>query len=258
MVIVKESKIMNIGIVAHVDAGKTTLTEQLLYRSGELRKKGNVDDGTAQTDWLPIERARGISVKASSASITKGDCRINLIDTPGHVDFAGEVERSLGILDGAVLILSAVEGIQAQTELLFEALKQTATPTVLLINKIDRAGSDVDQLIEAMKTRFSPAIINFHEVLRQGGRDCAIREKPFSDIAFVESCVLALSESDPALLERYFSEEGGIPPAELEDALKAALSGGQIFPVLCASAALGVGMDELLAFLIKYMEGSSN
>jgi ribosomal protection tetracycline resistance protein len=257
MVLVKANKIMNIGIVAHVDAGKTTLTEQLLYRSGELRKKGNVDDGTAQTDWLSIERSRGISVKSSSARITKDDCSINIIDTPGHVDFSGEVERSLSILDGAVLVISAVEGIQAQTELLFEALKQTCTPTIILINKIDRAGSDVDELVNAIKAQFTPAIINFHDVLKQGGRDCAIKKRNFTDTAFIEECVLALSESDPSLLEKYLSGSP-ISPDALEEKFKAAFNSAEVVPVLCSSAFLGVGVDDLLEFLVKFMEGSKS
>jgi len=251
----KADKIINLGIVAHVDAGKTTLTEQLLYRSGELRKKGNVNDGTAQTDWLSIERSRGISVKLSSVRITKGNCHINIIDTPGHVDFSGEVERSLSILDCAVLVISAVEGIQGQTELLFEALRQTRTPTILLINKIDRVGSDVDQLMNAIKSQFTPAVINFHNVLKQGERDCAIQKKEFTDTAFFEECVLALSEIDPSLLEKYLSGSP-ITLTYLEEKLRSAFNSAQIIPVLCSSASLGIGIDDLLEFIIKFMDGS--
>lgn len=254
MIILKD-KIINIGIVAHVDAGKTTLTEQLLYHSGELRKKGNVDDGTSQTDWLSIERSRGISVKLSSVRITKGDCHINIIDTPGHVDFNGEVERSLSILDCAVLMISAVEGIQGQTELLFEALRQTKIPTILLINKIDRVGSDVEALINAIKSQFTPSVINFHDVRNQGGRDCAIQNRELAEPAFFEECVLALSEFDPSLLEKFLSDDS-ITPACLEEKLKTAMNNTQIIPVLCSSASLGIGIDDLLEFVVKFMDGA--
>ena len=114
-------KIINLGIVAHVDVGKTTLTEQLLFQSGATRSAGSVDQGTARTDFMQVERERGISVRASAAALDWNGVRLNLIDTPGHVDFAAEVERSLRILDGAVLVISSVEGLQPQTELLWEA-----------------------------------------------------------------------------------------------------------------------------------------
>ncbi len=250
-------KIINLGIVAHVDAGKTSLTEQLLYCSGELRKKGYVDDGTAQTDWLTIERSRGISVKASSVRIAQGDCSVNIIDTPGHVDFSGEVERSLSILDCAVLVISAVEGIQAQTELLFEALKQTKTPTLLVINKIDRVGSDVDQITADIKAQFSPAVLTLQEVLRQGEKDCAVVKKEFTDTAFLEECVLALADLEPALLERYLSG-AAVSPAYLKERLRAAVNSAQMMPVLYTSAAMGVGIKELLEFIVKFMDGSEN
>jgi ribosomal protection tetracycline resistance protein len=255
--LLNKDKIINIGIVAHVDAGKTTLTEQLLYRSGEVRKKGNVDDGTAQTDWLSIERTRGISVKASSVRITQKDCRINIIDTPGHVDFIGEVERSLSILDCAILVISAVEGIQAQTEILLEALLQTKTPTIILINKIDRVGSNTNRVLEDIKSQFTPNVLCFQEVLGQGEKDCTMIGKAFTDDNFLEECVLALSEQDPELLEGYLSGEA-ITQMNIKEKLSAAINNAQIFPVLYSSASLGTGIDELLEFIMAYMEGYKN
>jgi len=251
----EHEKIINIGIVAHVDAGKTTLTEQLLYRSGSLRKKGSVDEGTAKTDWLSIERTRGISVKSSSVRIEKENCAINIIDTPGHVDFNGEVERCLSILDCAVLLISAVEGIQAQTELLYEALCQTKIPTILLLNKIDRAGSNVAQLMQAIQSQLTPSILPFQTVQQEGEKNCTIQTKNSKDPAFFEECMLALSEVDPTLLETYLS---GVPVSGemIEEKFKSAFHQATIFPVLCSSASLGIGVDELLAFLIKYAEGT--
>jgi len=253
----KTDKVINIGIVAHVDAGKTTLTEQLLYISGEVRKKGNVDDGTAQTDWLSIERSRGISVKSSSVRITKGECNINIIDTPGHVDFNGEVERSLTVLDCAVLVISAVEGIQAQTKLLFEALKQTKMPTIILINKIDRAGSDTDLITDKIKNQFTPNILNFHNVLNQGDRDCGVEIKTLSDNSFAEECVLSLSEFDGELLDKYLSGNA-FSSDFLEEKLKLHFNKAEIVPVLCSSASLGIGINDLLDFIIKFVEPSKN
>lgn len=117
---------INLGILAHVDAGKTSVTEQLLYLGGSIRQAGSVDAGTSHTDWLEVERRRGISVKAAAASLRCQDVTVNLIDTPGHVDFIGEVERCLGVLDGAVLVISAAEGVQPQTRLLWMALETAA------------------------------------------------------------------------------------------------------------------------------------
>src|SRR5918993_811637 len=134
----------NLGILAHVDAGKTTLTERLLYAAGVIDSLGSVDRGSTQTDTLALERRRGITIKAAVVSFMIGDVAVNLIDTPGHPDFIAEVERALGVLDGAVLMISAVEGVQPQTRILMRALQRLQIPTLLFVNKIDRAGADVD------------------------------------------------------------------------------------------------------------------
>ena len=137
----------NIGILAHVDAGKTTLTEQILYHTGVVRTAGSVDAGNTATDSLAIERQRGISVRTSTASAVWEGVTFNLIDTPGHVDFAGEVERCLAALDYAVVLVSAVEGIRAHTENILRALEQANLPCAVFINKIDRAGADIDRIM---------------------------------------------------------------------------------------------------------------
>ena len=131
---------LNLGILAHVDAGKTTLTERLLYAAGVIDEVGSVDDGTTQTDTLALERQRGITIKSAVVSFTVGDVTVNLIDTPGHPDFIAEVERALSVLDGAVLVISAVEGVQPQTRILMRALQRLGVPAVLFVNKIDRRG----------------------------------------------------------------------------------------------------------------------
>ncbi|MEO3945990.1 translation factor GTPase family protein [Gorillibacterium sp. CAU 1737] len=139
---VRQGKLRNVGLFAHVDAGKTTTTEQMLFRSGRIRTLGSVDFGTAQTDFLEVERERGISVRAAVTRLEWNSAAINLVDTPGHVDFLAEVERALDVMDGAVLIVSAVEGVQAQTEVLWDALTERRIPVLIYINKMDRVGAD--------------------------------------------------------------------------------------------------------------------
>ena len=146
---------LNLGILAHVDAGKTTLTERLLYTAGAIDALGSVDEGTTQTDSLTLERQRGITIRAAVVAFTVGDLTVNIIDTPGHPDFIAEVERSLAVLDGAVLVLSAVEGVQSQTIVLMRALQRLRVPTVLFVNKIDRVGADPDRVIEAVHMRLT-------------------------------------------------------------------------------------------------------
>src|SRR4026208_354724 len=132
---------LNLGIVAHVDAGKTSLTERLLYAVGVIDEIGSVDAGNTQTDTMALERQRGITIKSAVVSFAPGDAMVNLIDTPGHPDFIAEVERVLSVLDGAVLVISAVEGVQPQTRILMRALQRLRIPTLMFINKIDRPGA---------------------------------------------------------------------------------------------------------------------
>src|SRR5512134_782095 len=144
---------LNLGILAHVDAGKTTLTERLLHAAGVIDEVGSVDQGTTQTDSLALERQRGITIRAAVVAFEIRDVAVNLIDTPGHPDFIAEVERVLGVLDGAVLVVSAVEGVQAQTTLLMRALQRLRVPTLLFVNKIDRAGADAERVLAAIAER---------------------------------------------------------------------------------------------------------
>src|SRR5438128_11961838 len=156
---------LNLGILAHVDAGKTTLTERLLHAAGVIDEIGRVDDGTTQTDSLALERERGITIKSAVASFVLGEVTVNLVDTPGHPDFIAEVERALGVLDGAVLVVSAVEGVQPQTRILMRALQRLRIPTLLFINKTDRTGADPGRVLEEMRTRLTPAAAPSVELL---------------------------------------------------------------------------------------------
>src|SRR2546429_95494 len=150
---------LNLGILAHVDAGKTTLTERLLYAVGVIDAVGSVDDGTTQTDSLALERQRGITIKSAVVSFAIDDVAVSLIDTPGHPDFIAEVERALSVLDGAVLMISAVEGVQPQTRVLMRALKRLRVPTLMFVNKIDRAGAGDERVLQAVSERLTPAIV---------------------------------------------------------------------------------------------------
>ena len=140
---------LNLGILAHVDAGKTSLTERLLYAAGVIDEIGSVDKGSTRTDSLELERRRGITIKSAVVSFVVGDVAVNLIDTPGHPDFIAEVERVLNVLDGAVLVISAVEGVQAQTRVLMRTLQRLRIPTILFVNKLDRGGADHRRVMRA-------------------------------------------------------------------------------------------------------------
>lgn len=152
-------KIINIGILAHVDAGKTTLTESLLYTSGAIEAPGSVDQGTTRTDTMFLERQRGITIQTAVTSFQWHDCKVNIVDTPGHMDFLAEVYRSLAILDGAILVVSAKDGVQAQTRILFHALQVMKIPTVIFINKIDQDGIDLPGVYQSIRDKLSANMI---------------------------------------------------------------------------------------------------
>ena len=160
-----QMNIINLGILAHIDAGKTSVTENLLFASGATEKCGRVDNGDTITDSMDIEKRRGITVRASTTSIIWNGVKCNIIDTPGHMDFIAEVERTFKMLDGAVLILSAKEGIQAQTKLLFSTLQKLQIPTIIFINKIDRDGVNLERLYLDIKTNLSQDVLFMQTVV---------------------------------------------------------------------------------------------
>src|SRR3982751_1284826 len=164
---------LNLGILAHVDAGKTTLTERLLYTAGAITKIGSVDAGTTQTDSLALERQRGITIRSAVASFAVRDTLVNLIDTPGHPDFIAEVERVLSVLDGAVLVISAVEGVQPQTRILMRALRRLRVPTLLFVNKIDRRGADAERTLRGIEEWLTPAEVPMGAPGGLGTRDAS-------------------------------------------------------------------------------------
>lgn len=247
----EKRRIYNIGVFAHVDAGKTTLTEQLLCICGVLRSAGSVDSGTAQTDWLDVERDRGISVRAAAACFDYGDHRINLIDTPGHADFAGEAERALAVIDGAVLLISAVEGVQSHTEVLWTALDRLGLPTIIFINKIDRAGSDVNRVLNSIHERLTSHILMCSAVTGEGDRDCMVTSMENN-----EELALALGELREDIADRYLS--GNLPSKdELISVAVGEVHARRLTPVLCGSAKLGVGVRELIDSVTVWLPDSS-
>ncbi|WP_079910133.1 translation factor GTPase family protein [Paenibacillus sp. 32352] len=255
--------IRNIGIVAHVDAGKTTTTEHMLFESGRIRSLGRVDAGTAQTDWLDVERERGISVRAATTVFQWNGCTVNLIDTPGHVDFSSEVERSLRVLDGAILIVSAVEGVQAHTETLWNALRTLRIPTIILINKMDRIGADAQRVLKEMNQYLSPDLIpvqlydgveeSFHGV--RGLREGLETEEPHRMKAMqqlYEGVLERLAEHDESLLHSYISGEA-VPESVLFERLTGLTRQAVVYPVLFGAASKGVGIRELMNAIVDYL-----
>jgi ribosomal protection tetracycline resistance protein len=194
---------LNLGILAHVDAGKTTLTERLLYCAGVIDEPGSVDEGTTQTDSLALERQRGITIKSAVVSFAVGDTTVNLIDTPGHPDFVAEVERALSVLDCAVLVVSAVEGVQPQTRILWRALQRLRVPTLFFVNKIDRRGAGYDRVLTDIAERLTPAIIPMVSVSGVATREATVIPHDAADPAAGSRLAELLAEHDDAVLGAY-------------------------------------------------------
>jgi ribosomal protection tetracycline resistance protein len=231
---------LNLGILAHVDAGKTTLTERLLYAAGVIDAIGSVDKGTTQTDSLALEQQRGITIKSAVVSFAIGDVTVNLIDTPGHPDFIAEVERVLNVLDGAVLVISAVEGVQSQTRVLMRALGRLQIPTLLFVNKVDRMGADCERVLNEIHERLTPATVAMASVRGQGTRAGVARPRPDEEL------VDSLAEHDDALLAAYLDDETSVSSTRLRDTLAALTKQALVHPVFFGSAITGTGVDFLM------------
>ncbi|WP_243710040.1 TetM/TetW/TetO/TetS family tetracycline resistance ribosomal protection protein [Micromonospora sp. KC213] len=243
-------KSQSLGILAHVDAGKTSLSEALLHEAGVLEKVGSVDEGTTQTDSLALERQRGITIRAAVVAFSVKDVTVNLIDTPGHPDFIAEVNRSLAVLDGAVLVVSAVEGVQSQTIVLMRALRRLAIPTLIFVNKIDRAGADPDLVLNRIRERLTPAVVPMGVTHAAGTRDASFVPFDRADERFVDVLVDTLSDHDESLLEAVVDERPGpMTPGALYANLAAQTRRGQVFPVFFGSAITGTGVGPLMAAL---------
>jgi ribosomal protection tetracycline resistance protein len=204
-------KSLNLGILAHVDAGKTTLTERLLYAAGVIDEVGSVDKGTTRTDSLALEQQRGITIKSAVVSFPIDGVTVNLIDTPGHPDFIAEVERVLSVLDGCVVVLSAVEGVQPQTRILMRALQRLDVPTLLFVNKIDRSGADPERVLDEIELRLTPGVVPMGSADGLGSRAASFA--PFG-------------------------------PADGD--LAARSRAGELHPVFFGSALTGAGVDQVM------------
>ena len=230
-------KIINIGILAHVDAGKTTLTESLLYTSGAILELGSVDKGTTRTDTMFLERQRGITIQAAVTSFNWNDYKINIVDTPGHTDFITEVYRSLSVLDGAILVISAKDGVQAQTRILFHALQKMNIPTIIFINKIDQYGINLNNIYQNIKEKLSNDIIVMQNVT-------LTPEISIKNIIDLDEWDPVISKNDK-LLKKYIAGEK-LTIQELTQEEYRCVKKGSLFPIYHGSARNNIGTQQLI------------
>ncbi|PGS06736.1 tetracycline resistance protein [Bacillus cereus] len=243
---------INIGIVAHVDAGKTSLTERILYETNVIKEIGRVDSGNTQTDSMELERQRGITIKASVVSFFIDDIKVNVIDTPGHADFIAEVERSFRVLDGAILVISAVEGVQAQTKILMRTLQKLNIPTILFVNKIDRSGANTEKVMKQIKEILSNEAFPFYSALYEGTKETRIIEyKSYDD------CMELLAPYNESLLESYVNNEI-VPDTLLKEELIKQIAQANVYPVFFGSAMTGMGVTELLENISALLPANSS
>jgi len=267
----------NIGIIAHIDAGKTTTTERILFYTGKVHRPGEVHEGTATMDWMVQERERGITITAAATTCFWRDHRINIIDTPGHVDFTVEVERSLRVLDGGVVVFDGVQGVEPQSETVWRQADKYRVPRICFINKLDRIGANYVRAIEMIRERLraQPAAIQwpiglesefrgiidliefrakiYHDDLGQHIDDTEVPPE-YVEVAqeWRHKLIEQIVETDEELMLRYL--EGEEPtPEELRRALRAATIRGQLYPVLCGSALKNKGVQLLLDAIVDYL-----
>ncbi len=270
-------RIRNIGIVAHIDAGKTTTTERILFYTGRVHRLGEVDEGSATMDWMVQERERGITITSAATTCFWRDHRINIIDTPGHVDFTIEVERSLRVLDGAVVILSAVEGVQPQSETVWRQADRYRVPRVVYVNKMDRVGADFLRVVEMVRERLgAPAVpiqlpvgsedafqgvvdlirmrsLLYLDDLGTRSDETAIPAEMREVVeAYRERLLEAAAECDDAVMQKYL-EGQPVPEAELRRAIRKGTLSGKLVPVLAGSSFRNKGVQPLLDAVVDYL-----
>ena len=234
---------LNIGIVAHIDAGKTTLTENILFESGVIRVKGRVDSANTVTDDLAVERRRGITIKEKTVSFNWGGIKINLLDTPGHADFLGEVVRAFHVLDMAVLVISAKESVQPQTVAIYNMLAKIGLPVVIFVNKLDRAGADVERVREDIT-----ALGVKHVMMRSSDENLSIRHWS-ENAGYADDNLLTLSEFDGDIIARFENGRtiyGSDKIDELDGIIYKLAAESKIVPVFMGAALHGIGVGDLL------------
>ena len=269
--------IRNIGIIAHIDAGKTTTTERILYYSGVSHRIGEVDDGEATMDWMVQEQERGITITAAATTCQWQDCRINIIDTPGHVDFTAEVERALRVLDGAIGIFSAVEGVEPQSETVWRQADRYAVPRIAFVNKLDRAGARFEEVIEEMRQKLGAAVTpvqipiglegSFDGVVDlidqravrfagEQGRDVETDAIPdeVTELAtrWRDELVDTLATGSDEIMARYVDGEA-LPAPLLRAELRRQTLHGDVQPALCGASLRNIGVQPLLDAVVDYL-----
>jgi len=271
-------KIRNIGIIAHIDAGKTTTTERILFYTGRTYKMGNIDDGTTVTDWMEQERERGITIVSAAVTTFWKDYRINIIDTPGHVDFTAEVERSLRVLDGAIMVFDAEEGVQAQSETVWHQADKYQVPRLVFVNKMDKTGADFNNTIEMIKDRLGakPAILALPVGQERGfrgvilvleermlvwdkdelGTKYSVLDVPQEFQEQLRQARAKLVEDicseDETLMEKYLNDrEIGLD--ELKAGLRRATIANRLVPIYCGSSLRNKGIQPVLDGVIDYL-----
>ena len=269
--------IRNIGFIAHIDAGKTTVTEQVLYLAGRIHRAGGVDEGTTVMDWMPQERERGITITAAATTCYWKDCRINIIDTPGHVDFTAEVERSLRVLDGGVVVFDAVAGVEPQSETVWRQADSYGVPRICFVNKMDRVGASLEHTMDSIRHRLkaNPVPVQLPLVngdsfegvadllegtaLIYGDHDPVAHEETTipqeyreAFNSYHEAMVEKIVETDEGLMIKYLEGEE-IAAQELREALRRATIGRSLVPVLCGSALSSRGIYPLMDAIISYL-----
>ncbi len=250
--------IVNIGILAHVDAGKTSLAERILFETGAIRAVGSVDKGTTQTDSLELERARGITIKSAVVSFQLNALKVNLIDTPGHGDFIAEVERSLRVLDGVVLVVSSVEGVQPQTRRLARAILAAGLPLLIFVNKIDRLGARGAALIEDIRRKLQLRVVVMNAATGLGDRAAAVIVLDRGSPAWRGPVLDLLAETSERVIEEY-ERSGGEPSAAFINAeFRAQVAARTIVPAYFGSAITGVGVAELLAGIAEWFPAAAD
>lgn len=244
---------INLGVLAHVDAGKTSLTERILFQTGVIGAPGSVDAGSTQTDTLELERRRGITIQAAVVSFTLDGRTINLIDTPGHADFIAEVERSLLALDGVILVVSAVEGIQPQTRRLCRVVRSLGLPMIVFVNKIDRVGARTDALIDEISDQLDLPVIAVSEATGLGTRQARVAPRDLETEAGRTALIDRLTVGSDAFLDAYLRLGDRIPDRALRRELARQARAGAAVPVYVGSAVLGAGVDLLLAGISRFL-----
>ncbi|MBY5352358.1 TetM/TetW/TetO/TetS family tetracycline resistance ribosomal protection protein [Rhizobium leguminosarum] len=246
---------LNLGILAHVDAGKTSLTERLLFDAGVIDKLGSVDIGNTQTDTLELERQRGITIRAAVVSFTVGDRIVNLIDTPGHPDFVAEVERVLGLLDAAVVVVSAVEGVQAQTRVLVRALRRLGVPFIFFVNKVDRLGARYQEVVEALAVQLAVRPIAMSSVIDAGAKLVRVETLALADEPLLSVLCETLGDNDEALLDDYVLAADWLTEERLGRCLADQVASGLVHPVFAGAAMTGVGIPALASAIATILPG---